>query len=279
MTTLIGSLGLLIALSAAVRSTWSPCGRSMLSTITPIGERARGHHFSVTASWFVLGGVLGGLCLGGIGAGLAVVLGATHLSVVAVGSVAGSGALAGAAFDARFGGLHMPGHRRQVNERWLDRYRSGVYGVGFGWQIGTGLGTYLMTAGVYLVIVFGGLTGDPWWALALGTVFGTVRGLAVLLGCKIQSPAQLAAFHRRFDALGEESRQAMVLVQVASAVVVAGLLWFPAAPALALGVTALVLVALIRKRPQEVPAPGHERSQGPNLTAAPPARLARSRTR
>ena len=65
MTTLIGSLGLLIALSAAVRSTWSPCGRSMLSTITPIGERARGHHFGVTASWFVLGGVLGGLGLGG----------------------------------------------------------------------------------------------------------------------------------------------------------------------------------------------------------------------
>ena len=80
----------------------------------------------------------------------------------------------------------------------------------------------------------------------------------------IQSPAQLAAFHRRFDALGKESRQAMVLVQVASAVVIAGLLWFPAAPALTLGVTALLLVALIRK---------------PRTTSGPTGRASRRRRR
>ena len=48
---------------AAVRSTWSPCGWSMLSTITPLTERGRGHRFGATASWFVGGAVLGGaLC-------------------------------------------------------------------------------------------------------------------------------------------------------------------------------------------------------------------------
>jgi len=50
-----------VAVVAAVRSTWSPCGLSMLATITPLAERARGHRYGVTVTWFVLGSVLGGL--------------------------------------------------------------------------------------------------------------------------------------------------------------------------------------------------------------------------
>ena len=42
-----------VAVAAAVRSTWSPCGLSMLSTITPFGERAKGHSYRATAAWFV----------------------------------------------------------------------------------------------------------------------------------------------------------------------------------------------------------------------------------
>jgi len=37
-----------VALAAAVRSTWSPCGLSMLSTVTPVAERARGHRYGAT---------------------------------------------------------------------------------------------------------------------------------------------------------------------------------------------------------------------------------------
>ncbi len=44
-----------VAVAAAGRSTWSPCGLSMLSTITPLGERARGHRWGATAAWFVAG--------------------------------------------------------------------------------------------------------------------------------------------------------------------------------------------------------------------------------
>ena len=50
--------------AAAVRSTWSPCGQSMLSQITPFTERARHHRFGVTAGWFVVGSVVGGATLG-----------------------------------------------------------------------------------------------------------------------------------------------------------------------------------------------------------------------
>ena len=57
--------------AAAVRSTWSPCGLSMLSTITPFGERGRGHAYRATATWFVVGAAGGGATLGLLMAGLA----------------------------------------------------------------------------------------------------------------------------------------------------------------------------------------------------------------
>jgi len=62
-----------LAVAAAVRSTWSPCGLSMLSTVTPVAERARGHRYWVTACWFLAGAVLGGATLGLVAAALAVV--------------------------------------------------------------------------------------------------------------------------------------------------------------------------------------------------------------
>ena len=61
-----------VPVAAAVRSTWSPCGLSMLSTITPMGERGRGHRYRATAAWFVVGAVLGGPPSGGSMAACAV---------------------------------------------------------------------------------------------------------------------------------------------------------------------------------------------------------------
>ena len=117
-----------------------------------------------------------------------------------VAAVAGVVALLAAASDTRLGGFHLPFHSRQVNERWLDQFRPWVYGAGFGWQIGAGLVTYIKTAALYLMIVLAALTASPATALAIGALFGLVRGLAVLLGRGITSPATLAAFHRRFTA-------------------------------------------------------------------------------
>jgi hypothetical protein len=62
--TLLVTLAALTAVAAAARSTWSPCGLSMLSTITPMAERSRGRRWGLTALWFVLGAVLGGATLG-----------------------------------------------------------------------------------------------------------------------------------------------------------------------------------------------------------------------
>ena len=46
--------------AAAARSTWSPCGLSMLSSITPFGEHGRRHRYAVTATWYLVGAVAGG---------------------------------------------------------------------------------------------------------------------------------------------------------------------------------------------------------------------------
>ena len=80
MTALLVGLASLVAVAAAIRSTWSPCGLSMLSTITPIGERGRNHRFYSTAAWFVLGAALGGATLGAGAALLALGVGALDLS-------------------------------------------------------------------------------------------------------------------------------------------------------------------------------------------------------
>lgn len=213
------ALGVVVSLAAATRSTWSPCGASMLSTLTPLGEAARGGRFATTAGWFVVGATLGGAALGAVGAALAALV---HLAGSGTGGpalhVAAAGALGAAGLaDLALGARGPLGHGRQVNERWLDQFRPWVYGAGFGAQIGAGLATYVTTAGVYLVLALGALAASPPVALGLGVLFGLVRGLAVLSGRAVGTPDALRRLHARFDALDAPSRRAMVVVELAAA--------------------------------------------------------------
>ena len=116
-----------------------------------------------------------------------------------------------------------------MNERWLDGYRPWVYGAGFGWQIGAGLATYIMTAAVYLLVVLGAVSGRPWAALALGALFGLVRGLAVLLGRGVTSPSALHAVHRRMARWAPVSATLTSAVEAAVALVAAAWLVLAAA--------------------------------------------------
>ncbi len=202
MTIVLGVSAAVVAVVAAARSTWSPCGVSMLATITPLAEAGRGHRYRSTALWFVAGSVAGGVTLGLALGVVALGVGAAGLSPVAAALLACAASVVAAASDVRVGGFALPVHHRQVNERWLDQFRPWVYGAGFGWQIGTGFVTYIRTAGVYLLAVLAVLTGSWWVAVVLGVLFGLVRGLAVFLGRSITSPPTLAAFHRRFTRLG-----------------------------------------------------------------------------
>src|ERR1700736_2655462 len=161
MTIFIATVAVIVGIAAAARSTWSPCGLSMLSTITPVSERAKGNHYRSTAAWFVLGATVGGATLGVTMAALAGGVRSLGLRTPPAGVLALGAALLAATSDAGTAGFRLPIHRRQVNERWLDQYRPWVYGAGFGWQIGTGLATYITTAALYLMIVLGVLTADP----------------------------------------------------------------------------------------------------------------------
>jgi hypothetical protein len=237
-----------VTVAAAVRSTWSPCGLSMLASITPLSESGRGHRYRATAWWFVTGSTIGGATLGAVIALATVAVDAFSLTSREVLVVAlGASALA-LASDADLGGLHLPVHHRQVNERWLDRFRPWVYGAGFGWQIGSGLATYIMTAGVYLLIVLAALTGEPWLALGFAALFGLVRGLAVFLGRNITSTERLRLFHARFYGAGPVVRRLMLTVEALVMLLFAWLL-SPWAGVALIGVAgAWALVRVTRRR-------------------------------
>ncbi len=254
MTDCITFLAFMVAAAAAVRSTWSPCGLSMLSTITPISERSKGHTYRSTATWFVVGATAGGCTLGGVMALMALALRGVGLSPTGAGSTALLAALVAASSDADVLGVHLPVHRRQVNERWLDHYRAWVYGAGFGWQIGTGLATYITTAAVYLMIVLGSLPGSPILALAVGTAFGAFRGLAVLLTRNLVHPSDLLAFHRRLIRIGPAVGRVVIGVELATAAAAAVWLRAPWAAALVVG-AALVAVLLSARRRHQGRAP------------------------
>jgi hypothetical protein len=249
---------LALAIVAAVRSTWSPCGLSMLATITPLAEQGRGHRYRTTAIWFVAGSMLGGATLGGLIAILAVAVRTLSASGTELAFVAVTTGAVVAAADSRIGGFRLPVHHRQVNERWLDQFRPWVYGAGFGWQIGAGLATYIKTCALYLMIVLAALTGNPVVALLVGVVFGLVRGLAVFLGRHITSPAALADFHRRFVAADRYALATIVVCELAATLALSAVLlpWRTAAIAVAVvAVLGLLLVVRSLRRHGGAPTP------------------------
>ena len=244
-------LGLVVALAAAVRSTWSPCGQSMLSQLTPVGEASRGYRYRTTAIWFVLGAVVGGATIGAVMAGLAAAVSAIGATSTALLGIAAGLAVLGATVDSGVLGFMPPFFKRQVNEYWLSKYRAWVYGSGFGWQIGAGVTTYIMTTAVFVTVAFGALTAGPVAAMVLGVFFGLARGLAVLLTARSRSTADLFALHRRFDALGEPVRRAVIVVQLVVAVVATGAAWGVVAALVTAGVLTLAVVATLGLRRRE----------------------------
>ncbi|HYN74269.1 MAG TPA: hypothetical protein VES60_17380 [Nakamurella sp.] len=209
----------LVTVAAAVRGVWSPCGLSMISAINPFTERSRRNRYWLTALWFIAGSVLGGAMLGGLAAIGAALWGSLPASVAVTAGIACVGCLVAAASDSSTFGFGLPGHPRQVNEQWLDRYRRWVYACGFGVQIGVGFATYIMTAAVYLTVLLGALSGSPAMAFAVGLLFGLVRGLAVLLSSRARDPGALRMLHRRLDQLAPWSLRAAIAVETAGAAV------------------------------------------------------------
>lgn len=221
--------GLLIALTAAIRGLWSPCGLSMISTITPMTEQARGNRFPVTATWFVLGATLGGATLGAVAAAGAAFVSALGASVTLRVAILCGGALVTIASDIHLLGWSLWNHPRQVDETWLGRMRAWAYAAGFGWQIGTGVATYIMTAGVYLLIATAMVSGSPLAAFLLCAAFGFFRGFCVWSAGGVHTHADLQNLHRRIERGEPASRVLAVTGQLGALFLLATALPVPAA--------------------------------------------------
>jgi hypothetical protein len=173
----------------------------MLASITPLGERGRHNRWSLTASAYVIGVLVGGAALGTLAGSAGATLGnigrpslSARLGVVAALSVAAM------AFDLSLGGIRLPTVRRQVNEDWLATYRGWVYGLGFGVQLGFGVVTIVSTAGLYLTFTLAFLSGSVTAGLVVGCAFGLSRALPILAVRRVRTSSALKMFHQRLDA-------------------------------------------------------------------------------
>jgi hypothetical protein len=176
----------------------------MLSSIHPLGERARNNTWLVTVTAFTIGAVAGGAALGGI-LGLAggeIAL-RVDLALIVI------GALAVAAGGLDLAGVKTIGPRRQVNERWIGALRGTVYGAGFGAQLGTGIATFIVTWGVWVVWIAAFLSGSVLTGVLIGSVFGFGRAIAPLAAGWIDRPSRLTAFHERMATLAAPAHVGM----------------------------------------------------------------------
>ena len=136
------------------RPDWSvvaiAAGDATAAALVPLGERARGNRWSVTITAFTVGAVFGGAAvgsiLGGIGSFFAPRTDTALLIIGALALIAGGLDLLG---------VRALGPARQVNERWIGTLRGSVYGFGFGLQLGSGISTFIVTWGVWVLLVVG----------------------------------------------------------------------------------------------------------------------------
>ncbi|MGH9186040.1 MAG: hypothetical protein ACRD0U_09535 [Acidimicrobiales bacterium] len=169
----------------------------MLSSIHPLGERAKRNRYWLTATAHVMGAVFGGAVLGAAAGAIGLLLeplSPRWLALLAAGVCA---ILLVAATSSR----PLPSWRRQVNEDWLTAYRGWVYGFGFGAQLGMGVVTIVTSPVVYAVVAVAVLTGSLPAAVAIGAVFGVIRGATLLAAAAVDTPDRLRSLHRRLQRL------------------------------------------------------------------------------
>ena len=175
----------------------------MLTSISPLGERARGNRWWLTVGWLSLGAVVGGavvgVALGAAGQSLAGSISDGARLVVLAGACA-----VAAAWD--MSGRRLPG-RRQVNEDWLVAYRPWVYGAGFGLQLGAAVATVVNTALVPLFMLAALLAGDATAGLLIGAAFGAARAASMALSRRVRTTDDLRGLHRRFDLHADRARR------------------------------------------------------------------------
>lgn len=171
----------------------------MLSSIHPLGERTRNNRWGMTALYYLTGSLLGGVAIGAASGGVGW-LGLQWWTPTPLTTAMTIFVIVGAALFADLIGLRLPTIHRQVNEDWLALYRSWVYGGGFGFQLGLGIVTIVITAATYAMVALAVLSASPLDGAIIGGTFGLARGLPILSVGRIDSGATLRRYHRRMQA-------------------------------------------------------------------------------
>ncbi len=167
------------AFLAGLTGTWSPCGLSTVETLgSAMGRGARRRTVLAAAVAFALAALAGGLATFGGAALAGAALGfdgsmvpAALLVVVAVACAVG---------DWRFARV-VPQIPAQVPERARWRLPLAVTGVLYGWLLGLGFTTYLLSYAMWALLAGALLLGEPGLGLATGVAFGAGRALPVLV--------------------------------------------------------------------------------------------------
>ena len=171
----------------------------MLTSINPLGERARQNRWIRTVLAFTIaaiatGGALGAL-LGWVGALLP--------GLPSIGAMAGVLIGAGLLDIAR---VPAPGPRRQVDETWIGAYRDWVYGAAYGAQLGAGFTTHIVTWGTWAVAATMLAVASPALAAGIGAGFGAGRAMSMWTTVRVERPEQLIAYGSRMAALSTPAR-------------------------------------------------------------------------
>jgi hypothetical protein len=171
----------------------------MLSSIHPLGERARHNRWGRSAAAFTFGSIGAGAAVGAVFGGAASLIVPAPSTVTAM--ILGAAAVGAAVLDVA--GIAPPGPHRQVNERWIGEYRDWVYGGAFGLQLGAGLATYVVTWGVWVVVGAELLAASAVSGAMIGFVFGLGRALPVLASRWIDRPSRLVSVSATLGRIAE----------------------------------------------------------------------------
>jgi cytochrome c biogenesis DsbD-like protein len=171
----------------------------MLTSISPLGERARASRWWVTTTAYVISSTIGGVAVGALAALLGGLVPDSVRASPAVLVLVAVALVVGLLLDVGVGGARLPSWRRQVDEAWLGRYRGWVVGTGFGAQLGVGVVTIVTSSTTYAVLLLAALSGSVPVGALLGGVFGLVRALPLVMMARVDTRERLWAVLRRVE--------------------------------------------------------------------------------
>jgi sulfite exporter TauE/SafE len=167
----------------------------MLSSINPLGERARASSWRATTIAYVLGNVGAGALFGALLGALGSVLGGRARGFAGLAAALGLAVLLVLELAGR-----LPSWRRQVDVGWIGRYRGWVTGLGYGAQLGLGAVTIITSTTTYAALALSLLSGGVWRGAIVMGAFGLLRATPSLLMRTVDTPEGLHRVFARVEA-------------------------------------------------------------------------------